>query len=47
MSRKIWKKDESNQNKRDAYTFLDLKVTATTESADIKGYVDSSVLTTG
>ncbi len=37
----------TSQDKKDAYTYLDLKVTATSEGADIKGYLDSSVLTTG
>jgi len=34
----------TNQDKKDAYTYLDLKVKATPEGADIKGYLDSSVL---
>jgi site-specific DNA recombinase len=34
----------TNQDKKDAYTYLDLKVKATPESADIKGYLDSSVI---
>jgi len=29
---------------QDAYAYLDLKVIATTEGADIKGFLDSSVL---
>jgi len=33
--------------KREAYKYLDLKVTATSEGADIKGYVHPCVLTTG
>jgi site-specific DNA recombinase len=44
----------TNQDKRDAYTYLDLRITATPEDADIKGYLkpdviqaDSCVLTTG
>ena len=37
----------TNQDKKDAYTYLDLKVTATSEGVDIKGYLDSRVLTTG
>jgi len=44
----------TNQDKKDAYTYLDLSVTATPEGADIKGYLkpdviqdDSYVLTTG
>ena len=46
--------DCTNQDKKDAYTHLDLRVTATPEGADIKGYIkpeviedDSYVLTTG
>jgi len=34
----------TNQNKKDAYTYLDLKVKATPEGADIKGYLDSSMV---
>ncbi len=34
----------TNQDKKDAYTYLDLKVKAIPESADIKGYLDPSVL---
>jgi site-specific DNA recombinase len=37
----------TNQDKKDAYTYLDLKVTVTQEGVDIKGYIDSSVLTIG
>jgi site-specific DNA recombinase len=37
----------TNQDKKDAYTFLDLKVSATPEGADIKGFIDSKLLTTG
>jgi len=44
----------TNQDKKDAYTYLDLKITATPEGVDIKGYLkpdvikaDSCVLTTG
>ena len=44
----------TNQDKKDAYTYLDLNITATPEGADIKGYInsdviqdDSYVLTTG
>ncbi len=44
----------TNQDKKDAYTYLDLSVKATAEGADIKGYIksdviqdDSYVLTTG
>jgi len=33
----------NNQDKKDAYTYLDLKIKATPEGADIKGYLDSSV----
>jgi len=36
----------TNNDKKDAYTYLDLKVKATTESADIKGFLDTSVLST-
>ena len=32
------------QDKKDAYTYLDLKVKATPEGVDIKGYLDSSVV---
>jgi len=34
----------TNQDKKDAYTYLDLKVEATPAGADIKGYLDSSVI---
>ncbi|MFC1946077.1 recombinase family protein [Chloroflexota bacterium] len=34
----------TNQDKKDAYTYMDLKVKATPEGADIKGYLDSSVI---
>jgi len=34
----------TNQDKKDAYTYLDLKVQATPEGADIKGYLDSGVI---
>ena len=37
----------TNQDKKDAYTYLDLKVKATPEGADIKGFLDPSLLTTG
>jgi site-specific DNA recombinase len=44
----------TNQDKKDAYTYLDLKIVATPEGVDIKGYLkpdlfqaDSCVLTTG
>ena len=36
----------TNDDKKDAYTHLDLKVEATTEGADIKGFLDPSVLST-
>ncbi len=36
----------TNQDKKDAYTYLDLKVKATNEGADIKGFLDPSVLNT-
>ena len=31
------------QDKNDAFTYLDLKVTATAESANIKGVIDSNL----
>ena len=34
----------TNQDKKDTYTYLDLKVKATPEGADIKGYLDSSLV---
>jgi site-specific DNA recombinase len=34
----------TNQDKKDAYSYLDLKVKATPEGVDIKGYLDSSVI---
>ena len=34
----------NNQDKKDAYTYLDLKVKATPEGADIKGYLDPGVI---
>jgi len=37
----------TNQDKKDAYTYLDLKVTATPEGVDIKGYIQQKLLTTG
>jgi len=37
----------TNQDKKDAYTYLDLKVKATPEGADIKGYLDSSMIKSG
>jgi site-specific DNA recombinase len=36
-----------NEDKKDAYTYLDLKVTATPEGVDIKGYLQPKLLTTG
>jgi site-specific DNA recombinase len=36
----------TNADKKDAYGYLDLKVGATVEGANIKGYLDPSVLTT-
>jgi len=36
----------SNDDKRDAYTYLGLQVKATPEGADIKGYLDPCLLTT-
>ena len=32
------------QDKKDAYTYLDLKVKATPDGADIKGYLDPGVV---
>ncbi len=37
--------DCTNQDKKDAYTYLDLKIIATQDGVDIKGYLDSSVIT--
>ena len=37
----------TNSDKKDAYTYLDLKVKATPEGADIKGFIDPCLLTTG
>lgn len=37
----------NNKDKRDAYTYLDLEIKATPEGADIKGYVQPKLLTTG
>ena len=37
----------TNQDKKDAYTYLDLAIKATPEGVDIKGYLDPSVLTIG
>ena len=34
----------TNQDKKDAYTYLDLKVTATNEGVDIKGYIDPDLI---
>ena len=34
----------TNQDKKDAYTYLDLKVKVTPEGADIKGYLDPGVI---
>jgi site-specific DNA recombinase len=34
----------TNQDKKDAYTFLDLKVIATPEGVDIKGFIDPNTL---
>ena len=40
-----WCQDNyTNQDKKDAYTYLDLEVKATPEGADIKGYLDSSLV---
>ncbi|MGE0902932.1 MULTISPECIES: hypothetical protein [Dehalococcoides] len=36
----------SNAEKKDAYTYLDLKISATPEGVSIKGYLDLNVLTT-
>ncbi len=36
----------TNNDKKDAYTYLDLKVKATNEDVDIKGFLDPSVLKT-
>jgi site-specific DNA recombinase len=37
----------TNQDKRDAFKYLDLEIKATPEGADIKGYVQPKLLTTG
>lgn len=37
----------TNDDKKDAYKYLALHIKATREGADIKGYLDASVLTTG
>jgi site-specific DNA recombinase len=34
----------TNQDQKEAYTYLDLKVKATPEGVDIKGYLDPSVI---
>ena len=36
----------TTNDKKDAYAYLDLKVKATNEGADIKGFLDPSVLST-
>ncbi len=36
----------TNSDKKDAYTYLDLEIKATPEGADIKGYLDPSVIKT-
>ncbi|MBI2934181.1 MAG: hypothetical protein HYY29_01295 [Chloroflexi bacterium] len=36
----------SNLDRKDAYAYLDLKITAPPEGADIKGYLDPKRLTT-
>ncbi|MBT3363380.1 MAG: hypothetical protein HN929_09455 [Chloroflexi bacterium] len=35
----------NNGDKKDAYTYLDVKIKATPESAAIKGFIDPRVLT--
>jgi site-specific DNA recombinase len=37
----------SNEDKKDAYTYLGLEVKATPDGADIKGFLDPCLLTTG
>ena len=37
----------TNEDKKDAYTYLNLKISATPEGVDIKGYVQPKLLTTG
>jgi len=37
----------TNNDRREAYRYLDLRVGATTEGVDIKGYLDPCLLTTG
>ena len=39
--------DKIVPDKKDAYTFLDVKVSATPEGACIKSFIDSKLLTTG
>ncbi len=34
----------TNQDKKDAYTYLDLKIVATPEGVDVKGYLDPGTL---
>ena len=34
----------TNQDKKDAYTYLDLKITVTPEGVDIKGYLDPGTI---
>ena len=36
----------TNQDKKDAYTYLDLEIRATPEGVDFKGYVQPKLLTT-
>jgi len=36
----------TNKDKKDAYTYLDLKVIATPEGVDIKGHIQPKLLTT-
>jgi len=36
----------TNRGEKDAYTYLDLKVCATADGVDIKGYLQPNVLTT-
>ena len=37
----------TNEDKKDAYTYLDLRISATPDGVDIKGYVQPKLLTTG
>lgn len=37
----------TNQDKKDAYTYLDLAIKASPEAVDVKDYLDPIVLTTG